>query len=768
MEIGRARLNAAERQRRLQENRCLYCGELGHFKSNCPASRRSPLTTRVSYVSPAIERGRFSLITTVSWSSHCITLPALIDSGAAGNFIDKALAHDLQIPLLPCKVPVQIKGIDNRPVGSGHVTEHTVPLVLKVGVLHTETISLFVIDAPSCPLVLGFPWLAMHNPVFSWSHSELTQWSKRCHAQCMSLPCLTTSIESPEIDTPLTVPSEYSDLAEVFSKSKAASLPPHRPWDCAINLLLGTTPPRGRIYPLSIPESLAMETYIKEAPDLGYICPSTSPAAAGFFFVKKDGGLRPCIDYRGLNAITVKKRLPMPLVTSAIEQVREAKIFTKLDLRSAYNLVRIREGDEWKTAFVTNTGHYEYLVMSYGLVNAPSVFQAFVNEVLRDMLNKFVVVYLDDILVYSSNYADHVSHVRQVLRCLLHHRLFVKLEKCEFHKSTLSYLGYILSPQGVQMDDSKIQAVLKWPQPHTVKELQRFLGFANFYRRFIQNYSIVTVPLTSLLRGNPKRLKWSPAALSAFSGLKGRFTSAPILRHPDPSQPFVVEVDASETGLGAVLSQALGKPSRLHPCAFYSRKLTLAEQNYDVGNRELLAVKAALEEWRHWLEGALHPFTILTDHRNLEYVRTARRLNARQARWALFFTRFNFTMTYRPGTKNVKADALSRLYDHPSTREAEKTILPASCIVAPILWAIMDEIQRAQTSEPPPPTCPSDKVYVPTIRPSIMCQLSGRPRRGTPGTLPMLATRGPTHRSSEAFTPAPSHLLLIPINYPSL
>ncbi|KAI4874420.1 hypothetical protein NFI96_032055 [Prochilodus magdalenae] len=282
--------------------------------------------------------------------------------------------------------------------------------------------------------------------------------------------------------------------------------------------------------------------------------------------------------------------------------------------------------------------------------------------------------------------------------------------KCEFHKSTLSYLGYILSPQGVQMDDSKIQAVLKWPQPHTVKELQRFLGFANFYRRFIQNYSIVAAPLTSLLRGHPKRLKWSPAALSAFSELKGRFTSAPILRHPDPSQPFVVEVDASETGLGAVLSQMLGKPSRLHPCAFYSRKLTPAERNYDLGNRELLAVKAALEEWRHWLEVTLHPFTIFTDHRNLEYMRTARRLNARQSRWALFFTRFNFTMTYRPGTKNVKADALSRLYDHPSTREAEKTILPASCIVAPILWAIIDEIQKAQASEPPPPTCPSDKV----------------------------------------------------------
>ncbi|KAI4881834.1 hypothetical protein NFI96_012615 [Prochilodus magdalenae] len=228
----------------------------------------------------------------------------------------------------------------------------------------------------------------------------------------------------------------------------------------------------------------------------------------------------------------------------------------------------------------------------------------------------------------------------------------------------------------------------------------------------------------------------SPAAAGFFFVKKKDGGLRPCIdyRGLNAITPFVVEVDASETGLGAVLSQTLGKPSRLHPCAFYSLKLTPAQQNYDVGNRELLAVKVALEEWRHWLEGALHPFTILTDHRNLEYVRTARRLNARQARWALFFTRFNFTMTYRPGTKNVKADALSRLYGHPSTREAEKTILPASCIVAPILWAIMDEIQRAQTSEPPPPTCPPDKVYVPTsMRAQLVQWIHASPSSGHPG-----------------------------------
>ena len=214
----------------------------------------------------------------------------------------------------------------------------------------------------------------------------------------MTLPCFTTSVESPETAIKVPLPVEYTEFSSVFSKTKAAALPPHRDIDCAIDLLPDTMPPKSRIYPLSIPETQAMEEYVEEALKLGYIRPSTSPASAGFFFVeKKDGGLRPCIDYRGLNAITVKYRYPLPLVPSAIEQLRKATIFTKLDLRSAYNLICIKPGDEWKTAFSTTTGHYEYQVVPYGLANAPAVFQSFINDVFRDMLNKWVIVYIDEI-----------------------------------------------------------------------------------------------------------------------------------------------------------------------------------------------------------------------------------------------------------------------------------------------------------------------------------------------------------------------------------
>ncbi|KAL0185426.1 hypothetical protein M9458_021123, partial [Cirrhinus mrigala] len=306
---------------------------------------------------------------------------------------------------------------------------------------------------------------------------------------------------------------------------------------------------------------------------------------------------------------------------------------------------------------------------------------------------------------------------------------------------------------GVAMDDSKVQAVLRWPQPSTLKELQRFLGFANFYRRFIRNFSTVAAPLTSMVKKGVKQLSWSSAAVQAFKLLKERFTTAPILHHPDPEREFIVEIDASSTGIRAVLSQRHGDPPKLFPCAFYSRKLTQAEQNYDVGNRELLAMKAALEEWRHWLEGAKFPFTILTDHRNLEYLRSARRLNHRQARWALFFTRFDFTVTYRPGSKNTKADALSRQFESEYQPLSPDPILPSTLIVAPVQWDIVTELTELQATSPPPADCPPDKLHVPqALRERVLQLVHCNPSSGHPGitaTLQLLSNKfwWPTLRS---------------------
>ncbi len=278
------------------------------------------------------------------------------------------------------------------------------------------------------------------------------------------------------------------------------------------------------------------------------------------------------------------------------------------------------------------------------------------HEVLREFLHQFMLVYIDDILIYSRSEAEHRQHVAEVLQWLREDNLFLKAEKCSFHQSSVKFLGYHIDQYGIKMDEGKVTAIRNWPIPTSIKELQRFLGFANFYRRFIQNYCSIASPLTDLLKLKPKSLSWTPSATEAFNTLKETFISAPILVHPDPDKAFVIEVDASTTGLGAVLSQQQGTPAKLHPCAFFSRKLSPAERNYDIGNRELLAIKLALEEWRHWLEGAQQPFVVLTDHKNLEYLREAKRLNPRQARWALFFTRFNFSISYRPGSWNLKAD----------------------------------------------------------------------------------------------------------------
>ncbi|KAI2654269.1 Transposon Tf2-6 polyprotein [Labeo rohita] len=714
MQLGTTKLTLEERERRLRGNLCLYCGQPGHIRATCP-TRPPRQPTSVSFDQ---HTSNCCIIpVTLKLEDVVIDTHALIDSGAAGNFIDTDFVRINHLPTLSCSPHVSVEALDGRPLGPGRVNLTTNDLTLLVEPSHQETIRFYVITSPHSPIILGYPWLNQHGPTIAWTDCTITrtdctitQWSPHCHAHCVH-----TQAQPPRVHG-LTnpIPSEYQDLLEAFSRTKATHLPPHRPGDCAIDLIPGATPPRGRIFPLSQAESEAMQKYIQEELAKGFITPSTSPASAGFFFVKKkDGGLRPCIDYRGLNEVTVKYRYPLPLVPSALEQLRSAKLFTKLDLRSAYNLIRIRAGDEWKTAFSTTSGHYEYRVMPFGLANSPSCFQAFVNEVFRDMLNRWVIVYIDDILIYSNSYSEHIQHVQAVLRRLIAHQLYAKEEKCAFHQDKVSFLGYIISSEGVAMDERKVEALLNWPRPSTLRELQRFLGFANFYRRFIRNFSTAAAPLTAMVKRGTSRLTWSQAALQAYDELRQRFSSAPILHHPDPEKPFVVEVDASSTGVGAVLSQRQGEPPKLFPCAYYSHKLTPAECNYDVGNRELLAIKLALEEWRHWLEGAKHPFTVLTDHRNLEYLRSAKMLNHRQARWALFFTCFNFQVTYRPGSQNTKADALSRIHEPGRSAKTPEPVLPTSIIAAPVAWDIITEIAEAQTQDPPPAECPVNLTYVP-------------------------------------------------------
>ncbi len=476
----------------------------------------------VTTVSPS-HKARTSLTALLRWGGSTFSCAALVDSGAEGNFMDERWALDHGIPVQELNDPITIYALDGRILF--RILRATAPVSLTISGNHQEIISFFIFSSSLSPIILGHPWLTQHNPQFNWVDGTVLSWGLSCHVKCLisAMPVVSSVPVFQEEPGDLSgVPEKYHDLRAVFSRSRAASLPPHRPYDCSIDLVLGSTPPRGRLYSLSAPEREALERYLADSLAAGTIVPSTSPAGAGFFFMKKkDGSLRPCIDYRGLNEMTIKNRYPLPLMSSAFEILQGAKIFTKLDLRNAYHLVRIKEGDEWKTGFNTPLGHFEYRVLPFGLVNAPAVFQALINDVLRDMLNIFVFVYLDDILIFSNSLQEHTLHVRRVLQRLLENRLFVKAEKCVFHASSVSFLGSVMSAEGIGMDPAKVRAVMDWPVPDSRTALQRFLGFANFYRRFIHNFSQVAAPLTALtstksLTHGPTRPKRHSIALKDY------------------------------------------------------------------------------------------------------------------------------------------------------------------------------------------------------------------------------------------------------------
>lgn len=577
------------------------------------------------------------------------TYRALIDSGATRNFIDIKFAALHKLPLIPLPKPERLFLIDGS---DGGVIAYRVHLNMNLGQPSTESVSLEVTHLEGFPVIMGMPWLRQTNPTIDWRRGALkVNRNPQLRATAVSAPDLCA------------VPKIYHQYADVFSKQNADKLPPHRPYDHHIPLKDGTTPPFGPIYSLSEVELKTLKEYLDENLEKGFIRPSESPAAAPILFVKKkDGTLRLCVDYRRINNITIKNRYPLPLIPELLDRLKSATIFSKIDLRGAYNLLRIAEGDEWKTAFRTRYGLFEYLVMPFGLTNAPASFQHLMNNNFRDMLDKFIVIYLDDILVFSQTESEHIQHVKEVLERLRKTGLFAKGEKCEFHCTSVEFLGFIVYPGGVKMDPRKVQDITAWPTPKNLHELRSFLGFANFYRRFIKDYSAVVHPLTSLTKNDTPYI-WGTAQEMAFDKLKAAFTSATLLRHFEPEREIILETDASDYALAGILSQKFDN-GLIHPIAFFSRKMTPPELNYEIHDKEMLAIVSCFKEWRHYLEGSAHTVTVLTDHRSLEYFTTTKQLSRRQARWSEFLSSFDFTIVYRPGVQGTKPDALTRRPDH--------------------------------------------------------------------------------------------------------
>ena len=374
-----------------------------------------------------------------------------------------------------------------------------------------------------------------------------------------------------------------------------------------------------------------LKAYIETHFKTGFIRPSISPTGAPIFSHKKpDRSLQLCVHYQGLNNLTIKNRYPLPLIGVSLDRLGCAKQFTQLDLPSAYYRMRIREGDEWKTAFRTRYGHFEYQVMPFGLSNAPASFQGYINKILAEKLDIFVIVYLDDILVYTEDPGQpHVDAVRWVLEQLRRHGLFANLKKCRFHQDEVRFLGFVVSAQGISMEEERIEAVKAWPEPKSIRDIQVFLGFANFYQRFIQGFSKIATPLTSMLKTTPtagagappKAVDDStfltPEAKLAFSRLRQAFTEASILHHFDPERYIRIETDASGYAIGGILSQLTPESGQWHPVAFFSRKMIPTETWYKTHDQELLAIVEAFKTWRHYLEDCRYEVLVLIDHNNL-------------------------------------------------------------------------------------------------------------------------------------------------------
>ena len=391
-------------------------------------------------------------------------------------------------------------------------------------------------------------------------------------------------------------------------------LPPYRAIDFQIELALGTEPISRAPYTMAPAELKELKVKMEEMVNKGFVRPSTSPWGAPVLFVKKkDGSIRLCIDYRELNKVTIRNQYSLPRIDDLFDQLQGAKVFSKIDLRSGYHQLRVHDEDVSKTAFRIRYGHFEFLVMPFGLLNASTAFMDLMNRIFRPYLDQFVIVFIDDILIYSSSGKEHAEHLRIVLHTLQEQWLYAKLSKCQFWLNSVTFLGHIVSAEGVSVDPQKVEVILNWKPPTSVIKIRSFLGLAGYYRKFVEGFSKIAAPLTRLTR-NEESFLWSEACQQSFNELKGRLTSAPILTLPSGHDGFVVYCDASRQGLGCVLMQ------NDKVIAYASRQLKKHEQNYPTHDLELAAVVFALRIWRHYLYGV--PCMIFTDHKSLQYLFT--------------------------------------------------------------------------------------------------------------------------------------------------
>ncbi|KAL0554438.1 hypothetical protein IC582_008359 [Cucumis melo] len=662
---------------------CFKCRQEGHTADRCPL-RVTGIAQNQGAGAPH-QRRVFSTNRTEAEKAGTVvtgTLPVLghyalvlFDSGSSHSFISSAFVSHARLEVEPLPHVLSV----STPSGECMLSREKVKACQIEIAGHVIEVTLIVLDMLDFDVILGMDWLAANHASIDCSRKEVTfnppsmASFKFKGGGSKSLPqvisairaskllsqgtwgILASVVDTREADVSLSSEPVVRDYPDVFPE-ELPGLPPHREVEFAIELEPGMVPISRAPYRMAPAELKELKVQLQELLDKGFIRPSVSPWGAPVLFVKKkDGSMRLCIDYRELNKVTVKNRYPLPRIDDLFDQLQGATVFSKIDLRSGYHQLRIKDEDVPKTAFRSRYGHYEFIVMSFGLTNAPAVFMDLMNRVFREFLDTFVIVFIDDILIYSKTEAEHEEHLRMVLQTLRDNKLYAKFSKCEFWLKQVSFLGHVVSKAGVSVDPAKIEAVTGWTRPSTVSEVRSFLGLAGYYRRFVENFSRIATPLTQLTRkGVP--FVWSKACEDSFQNLKQKLVTAPVLTVPDGSGSFVIYSDASKKGLGCVLMQQ-GKV-----VAYASRQLKSHEQNYPTHDLELAAVVFALKIWRHYLYG--EKIQIFTDHKSLKYFFTQKELNMRQRRWLELVKDYDCEILYHPGKANVVADALSRKVSH--------------------------------------------------------------------------------------------------------
>eukprot|EP00253_Pinus_taeda_P025527 PITA_25527 len=695
---------------------CYRCHKLGHKSYNCPErepaggrgtyvaqpedveetpqeAENTPETSEALVLNkvllkPAKEvaepNQRKALFRTVCKSQgKCIKL--IIDSGSTDNLVAVEMVEKLGLKKLKHPTPYKVSWLQK---GHQLLVDEQCEVEFQIS-RYKDKILCDVMPMDVCHLLLGRPWQfdrsAVHDRKTNCykfvkdgiKHTlvpikdENTAETSGVKALLLGGKEFIKQIEDREInffvirrpkavvlhtqisDFPEEVQKLLQDFGDIVVDDLPDELPPRRGISHCIDFIPGASLPNKSAYHMSPKDHEEIRKQVQELLDKGLIRESMSPCAVPTVLAPKKGGeWQMCTDSKAIKKITVRYRFPLPRMDDMMDCLSGAAYFSKIDLKSGYHQIRIREGDEWKTAFKTNEGLYEWLVMPFGLSNAPSTFMRLMNEVLKEFNGKFVIVYLDDILISSKTKEEHFRHLQSVLRKLQQNKLLINLKKCTFFQRELVYLGFVIAENELKMDPEKVTAIVSWPSPKRLFEVRSFHGLASFYKKFIRNFSEIFTPMLDTIKKMNQPFHWTEAAENSFQILKKKITERPILRLPDFNKLFQVRCDASGMAIGAVLSQE----DRL--VVYFSEKLNESRQKYSTYDKEFYAIVQALKHWRHYLLG--NEFVLFTDNSALQYIMQQHKLNHKHTAWVEYLQNFTFVLKHISGQANKVADALSR------------------------------------------------------------------------------------------------------------